>query len=253
MNIAGMIPNILYLIAVLLLLPCTIVMAVVLCFGKNGVNKGLWITSVILSVLACGLMAIVDVLMQLAAYHYDASAIFMTLRRVVLPLLCFVPAMLFPLAATLGRKGGWKPLLLVPALIACPMMALSRMGFVSVYTILLVCPLYIPTLVMLVLAAVWYYTGKNLWVGLLMALVGAGTLFLQPFVSAVLGMHMMQAIDMNRILESVGMVFRSIGSHGLTYVVTLLRVAGFPLAAYAVIAQLTVAGVHGKRLPKEKV
>lgn len=252
MNIVG----ILYIVCYFLLLPCTIVTALVLLMGKGKANKGLWCAASVLSTLSCFILAIIDLVAQVQAFPNPGEVLRLYLPRVMLPMLCFLPVTLYPLVCTTGRKGGWKPLLLVPALIASFVRMISAAGLFNGLSfqfkiLLYYVPIYFPLMLMMLLAAVWYYTGKKPVLGIAMGLYGLLCLMFHPILCASIGVRMIYMPGKGELFAGMRMLLRSVSNNGMMNTLSFLRASSFPLAGYAVMSILTIAGLHSKRLPKE--
>jgi len=253
MNIAE-ISSILLFICIMLTLPTTVFLAVVLCFGKGRISKGLWIAVCALNILGFLGMIVLERVMQVVALHYVSNATDMqwiVLKQLLLPTLCFGTALLFPPVATMGRKGGWKPLILLPALLYCLLGPVFSMNGLSHRDILLTMLLRAPLVLIMLLTAVWYYTGKKTVVGVLTALAGVGILLTMPLLSATVGRTLMLGDGITEVLGTILTLFRGLVNQGPSFITVSMRAGGFPSMSYAMVIALTLTGLHSKRLPKE--
>ena len=242
--------TILYALFLMLVLPCTLVSAVVLCFRKDGIPKGLWIANIALGILGFILLVIMDFTSKAASVRDFSIAARTYLRPALLHLFCYFPALLFPLIATTGYKGAWKPVFLLPALILS-IADIFSYPVISMIPMMLL--LYFPMVLTLLLMAIWYYTGKKTWFGVLLALYIVGNIILLPLLCIGTGASMIHGLKPLDFFYALRGAFSDLPRGGLRALVIPLRSSGFPLAAYALLSQFAIAGIHSKRLPKEKV
>ena len=237
------IPSLLYLACLVLPLPCALLAALALGLRKGTVHKGLWTAVCILSLLcALGMMLIEGI----AAYLTVGGALtpMLMVRRALVPLVCIVPALVFPLTLN-GRGDGLKALLLVPAMLLsiCSVFMYKLLGFLPMLMV------YLPLLVVLLLAAAWAISGRKTALGIGMALCAAGCLLVLPLLSETAG-HCLQNLDLEprtilRVLSRMVPAFFSDPFRMINRILT----AALPLPAYALLAMLTTAGLLSAKLP----
>lgn len=250
MNIAE-IPSILLFICIMLTLPTTVFLAVVLCFGKGRISKGLWIAVCALNILGFLGMMVLELVMRVLSFPNPTDMLWIVLKQLPLPMLCFGTALLFPPVATMGRKGGWKPLILLPALLYCLLGPVFSMNGLSFKYTLLTMLLHAPLVLIMLLTAVWYYTGKKTVVGVLTALMGVGILLTMPLLSATVGRSLMDMKGITEVFAVIRVLFRGLTKQGPSFFISAMRAGGFPALSYAMVIALTLTGLHSKRLPKE--
>lgn len=237
------IPSLLYLACMVLALPCALLAALVLGLRKGGVHKGLWTAVCILSLLCALGMILIE---GIAAYLTVGGALtpMLMVRRALVPLVCIVPALVFPLTLN-GRMDGLKALLLVPAML----LSICSVFMYRLSNSLPMLMVYLPLLAVLLLAAAWAISGRKTALGIGMALCAAGCLLVLPLLSATAG-HCLQTMVLEplAILRVLPRMVPALFSDPFR-MITRILIAALPLPAYALLAMLTTAGLLSAKLP----
>ena len=236
------------LLSILVLAGYTIVHTLLLCFSKGGIRKDMLAFSTLFGILSILGLTLITVFSALIDHPLD-KVLNGDLATAVFTLLCWVPALCFPTTASTGHRSMQRPLLLLPAAVYSLLIYKSGNYQYADFRFMLIVPL----LLALVLTAVWYYTNKNLVVGILLALHCLLTIVLLPLCSMTVGAMIYESIPPERAgLYLIGYVFKRLFSGDFEYLYRYLMAGGIPLSVYVVLAQFTAAGIHSKRLPKEK-
>ena len=164
------------------------------------------------------------------------------LLRAFLYLICCLPALLFPLLATKGRKSWAKALLLIPALIA---------AVCGIFQYRLTPLLFLPVFLVLLLAVIWYFTNKNRWLGMVIAAIALVSMATLPFLSAMVGIHLQRLgfeplVLWSYLKNSISILFSR--PHEF---IRLISFTSLPLPVYALLGQLASTGLLSAKLPKE--
>ena len=247
-HIIGTLCMYLNLLAMLVILPYTIVHTILMCIGKGGIRSDMLTFSTLFGTLCLLGLALIGLFSNLLDKPMD-KVLNGDLAFAVFTLACWLPALYFPTMASTGHSSKQKPLFLIPA--AAYSLLIYKAGNYQYSSLRFL--LVLPMLIALLLTAIWYYTNKNQIVGILLALHCVLTILLLPICSTALGIIFYDGAPPEKAgLYLIGHVFRRLFTGDFELVYRYLIAGEIPLPVYAVLAQLTVAGIHSKRLPKEK-